>query len=267
MSASMYKDQNSVTTVLAIMNQMSATLGAGFRVEHSTTINTKRGVQVRVNPTTFPKIRYFGIGIKGYANLTSENNLAQPYMPSATDCDLYEPIPFRCTESPLTGSEAAKYRMHTTVEINGKTYHQYWLKVIEFESSTPKTTIVKDNIESEFIFTNGNLYPQPNDLFPSDLAKVESRLVSSITGICRVTGAEVREVINAMYGGDIRRATISEFGTYSGCDLKTDDGGVEAVYVQLATHKCCLGQRLSNDGDVLIERKVFENGSSAILGA
>jgi len=268
MSNTVHRDSNSVTTILAIKNQMSASLGIGFEVDTSTTLNYKHNVLPNVEPPTFPKIRYFGIGIKGYANLTAENNISQPYMPSAENCDLYEPIPFRCVSVPLTGDEAAQYRMVTKANINGATYYQYWLKKIVFESDTPKTTKIIGDEEADYTISTSNLNPVPTELTTTDLSEATERIVASVTGVCRVTGAEVTEVINAMYGGDMRRARISEIGIYSGCEvaIEADSDGTlpartEAVYTQLCQHKCSIGQALTDDAAVLVERKVFESSS------
>ena len=279
MSNTTFRDQNTVTTILAIRNQLAANIGISLEVDPATTINTKRGVIPEWVPTTFPKIRYFGIGIKGYANLTSEDNIAQPYVPSPEDCDLYNPVPFRCVRvtEDLTDDEKAQYRIRTKAIINDVEYYQYWLKKIIFESTVAKTTKITDGVESEYTFTSANLSPSPVDLYPTDLGDTSNRIVASVTGICRVTGKEILEVCNAMYGGDIRRMRISEFGTYSGCEWGVNNKEMpvnpkdascvrlEAGYVQLCTHKCTLGQTLSNPDDILIERKVFENGSCVIV--
>ena len=271
MSTSVYRDTNSVTTLLAIENQLTAALGIDMTYRPSTTINAKRGILADVVPKVVPRIRYFGIGIKGYANLTSQNNIAQPFMPSATDCDLYEPIPFRCVTSPLTGEEAKQYVMRDTTVINGVTFFRYWLKKIEFESSVVRLTKIEDEIEKEFTLDTANLTPVPSDIFPTDISEVQARVTASVTGICRVTGKEVCEVINAMYDGDMRRARISEIGTYSGIpyNVAASESGLpaveEAIYVQLATHKCSCGQSLSDPSAYLVERKSFENSSCIII--
>lgn len=271
MNTNVLSDSQNVTTLLAIENQLAAALGVDMIYRPGTTINTKRGILADIVPEVVPRVRYFGIGIKGYANITSQNNIAQPFVPSATNCDLFEPIPFRCVTTPLTGDEAAQYVMRDTTTINGIKYFRYWLKKIEFESSTVRLTKVENRIESEFTLDSSNLYPVPVDLMPSDLAAVQSRITASVSGVCRVTGKEVIEVINAMYGGDMRRARISEIGTYSGIPYNvaaTDDGlpaAEEAIYVQLATHKCTTGQSLADPAAYLIHRKSFENGSTVII--
>ena len=273
MSANIHVDQNSVTTLLAIENQLTAACGIDLTYRPETTINYKRGILASYKPEVVPRIRYFGIGIKGFANLTSENNISQPYMPSATDCDLYEPIPFRCTPTPLQGEEAAQYVMRDTTTIDGTTYFRYWLKKIEFESSTVRLTKVNQEtrIEEAFTYDTTSLTPVPVDIMPTDINTVKERIVASVTGICRVTGKEVTEVINAMYGGDMRRARISEIGTYSGVPKKVEESSdglpaaEEAIYVQLATHKCMTGHSLADPSAYFVARKVFENGSSIIL--
>lgn len=271
MSANVFRDQNSVTTLLAIENQLTAALGIDMTYRPGTTINAKRGILPDVVPEVVPRIRYFGIGIKGYANLTSENNIAQPFMPSATDCDLYEPIPFRCVTTPLSSPEADQYVLRDVTTIDGQKYFRYWLKKIEWESSTVRLTKVVNKAEEQYTIDSASLNPVPSDIFPTDVSDVKARITASVTGICRITGAEVTEVINAMYGGDLRRARISEIGTYSGIpyNVAAQDNGLpeaeEAAYVQLCTHKCTLGQTLSDPSAYYIDRKQFENGSSVII--
>lgn len=269
MATTIYRDINSVTTLLAIENQLTAALGIDMTYRPGTTINSKRGVLADVIPTVVPRIRYFGIGIKGYANLTSDNNIAQPFMPKATDCDLYEPIPFRCVTTPLASPDADQYVMRTTTTIDGRTHYLYWLKKIEFESSTVRLTKIVNKVEEQYTIDSASLNPVPSDIYPTDVAEAASRITASVTGICRVTGEEVVEVINALYGGDMRRARISEIGTYSGIPYNVEADATtglpaaeEAAYVQLATHKCSLGTTLSDPTAYFIERKNFENGSA-----
>ena len=198
MSANIYRDFNSVTTILAIENQLTASLGIKMNCSPSTTLNSKLGILADVVPEVVPRIRYFGIGINGYANLTSENNIAQPFMPLATQFDLLEGIPFRCVTEPLQGEEAKQYAMRDKVVIDGTTYYRYWLKKIEFESSTVRLTKVVDKVEEQYTLDSANLYPTPSDLFPTDVSAVKDRIVASVTGICRVTGAEVTDITLAV---------------------------------------------------------------------
>ena len=271
MSVKIYRDMNSVTTLLAIENQLTAALGIQMNYRPGSTINTKRGVLADVVPEVVPRIRYFGIGIKGYANITSENNISQPFRPSATDCDLYEPIPFRCVTKPLSSPEADQYVIRDVVVINNIQYYRYWLKKIEFETPSVKLTSIKNAVETEFTIDSASLTPVPVDIYPRDTSEVQERITASVTGVCRVTGKEVCEVINAMYDGDMRRARISEIGTYSGGPYRVGESAnglpaaEEAAYVQLATHKCSIGQSLSDPSAYFIERKAFENGSTVII--
>lgn len=272
MSANIHIDKNSVTTLLAIENQLTAACGIDLPYRPETTINTKRGILADIVPEVVPRIRYFGIGIKGFANLTSENNICQPYMPKATDCDLYEPIPFRCTPVQLEGDEAAQYVMRDTITIDGILHYRYWLKKIIFESSTVRLTSVDADTrrEESFTYDQTTLTPVPVDIYPSDINAMKKRIVASATGICKITGKEVCEVINAMYDGDMRRARISEIGIYSGVPYQVEasdqlNAAEEAIYTQLCCHKCFTGTTLADPSAVYIQRSSFENGSTVII--
>lgn len=265
--ATAFNVQNSKMTLLAMKNQLMADAAVGFDYDLQTTINYKRNVLKEQAPTRFPKIRYFGIGIKGFANLTSENNISQPYMPSEEDGDLYEPIPFRCVaRAPLPSDEEKMYRMRTIQTVNGVQHYCYWLKLIEWESNRVRTTKIENKVETEYSYNVANLNPIPSDLSVKTVGDSGTRIITSVTGVCRVTGKEVLEAINVLYGGDIRRARISELGTYSGVEV-TDptDNHAEAAYVQLATHRCMLGTAFSSENDYWNPRVVFENGSAVVI--
>ncbi len=274
MSDTAFRTSVSVPTLLGVINQFHGIMNLSYTFRPETTINRKRGVLPGYQPQRIPVCKYFGIGIRGFANISSQDNLAQPYYPSPENQDLYEPIPFRCVPERLSPEEEAKYRMRTLTTIGNQQYYQYWLKCIEFEDTSVRLSKVDENgRETAYVIDNNNLNPIPSIANSSDVINsTTSRIVASVTGICTVTGAEVVEVINAMYGGDLRKARISEFGVYTGEDhevsAELDADGVaykEAVYVQLASHRCTLGTDLSNPSTVLKERKVFENGSCILL--
>ena len=277
MSTTVFKSKNSCNTLLAIQNQMMSCLGNSYQADKTTTINTKRNVIPEIGPVelggVLPRVRYFGIGIKGFANITSDNNISQPYQPSAEEFDLYEPIPFRCVRTPLDTDVADMYRMVTTTTVNGQKYYLYWLKKISFLTSTVNLTKVDaDGNETEYtVDASANLNPTPSDLFFTDLSQASTRVVASITGECRITGAEVLEAINVLYGGDLRRARISEVGTYSGIEVGLGADTVneipartEAAYVQLCTHECSLGNPVDKDDDLIVNHLVFQNGSCVL---
>lgn len=274
MSETTFRTSVSVATLLGIVNQFHGIMNLSYTYRPETTINKKRGVLAGVQPTRIPVCKYFGIGIRGFANISSQDNLAQPYYPSPENQDLFEPIPFRCTPERLSPEEELKYRIRTMVTIGSQTYYQYWLKCIEFEDTSVRLTkIDASGRETPYVIDANNLNPIPSIANSSDVINNStSRIVASVTGVCTILGSEVVEVINAMYGGDLRKARISEFGVYTGEDVgitaEQDADGVayqEAAYVQLASHRCTLGQDLSNTSTIIRERKVFENGSCIVL--
>lgn len=269
------KTSHVVTTELGRINQLTASVATKFMMLEDTTINKKRGVVLPTfKLTTYPRIRYFGIGIRGAACVSTENNIMQPYMPSAANMDLYQPIPFRCVKDyPLSIADAANYRIITETEIDGHKYYQYWLKLLEFQTDTPKLTSIANGREQSWTLDTAYLNPTPTDLLPTDASSsIGNRTSVSVTAVRRVLGSEVTEVINAMYGGDLRKARISEFGLYSGVETTAsnpDIGGgspyAEAGYVQLASHMCTIGHDLSDPNSELIEQCVIENGALITL--
>ena len=154
----------------------------------------------------------------------------------------------------------------TDIDENARIREQ---ELLEFETDTPKLTSISAGREQSWTLDTSYLNPVPTDLISTDVSSsIGTRTEVSVTAIRRVTGAEVVEVINAMYGGDLRKARISEFGLYSGVETtRTHEkvsGGTpfaEAGYVQLASHMCTVGHDLSNENAVLEERCVIQNGS------
>lgn len=265
-NATAFTTSHVVTTELGRINQLSASVATKFLQLTDTTLNHKYKVLENEPLTTFPRIRYFGIGINGCSAISSENNIVQPWVPRASNMDLYEPIPFRCTATPLPSDEALKYRMVTRQSVNGVKYYMYWLKLLEIDDQ-PKITQITGNRQSSYALDTSNLYPHPTDLVGSDVSNSGgTRTQASVTAIRRVTGAEIQEAINIIYNGDLRRARISEFGLYSGIEKTATIEGVdgsypEAAYVQLASHMCCIGHDLSNPRSSIVEQCVIQNGT------
>lgn len=270
MSEIAYATSHVCTTELGRINQLSASVATKFLQLDDTTLNAKYGIKRDFQIKTYPRIRYFGIGIRGCACISSESGIMQPYVPSPSNMDLYQPIPFRCIPVTEAGSvDLSKYRMLVVTEINGTKYLQCWLKLLEFETDTPKLTSVTNGKEQSWTMDTSNLYPTPVALNPTDVSSsIGTRTEVSVTAIRRVTGAEVCEVMNVMYGGDLRKARISEFGLYSGVettnalsDINAGNQFAEAGYVQLASHMCTVGHDLSDEKSVLEERCIIENGA------
>ena len=255
-----------VTTELGRINQLAGAIAVEtLPVYMAATLNAKYNVLPTVQPTDIPKIRYFGIGIKGFANVSTEKNIAQPYQPKATNMDLFEPIPFRCVRTPLDKATASQYRMVTTKKINGETYYLYYLKLLDFSSGI-QLTKVTDSTSSSSTLNTANLYPTPAAINGADVDKDTTRSSASVTATRIITGAEVVEAINVMYNGDLRRARISEFGLYSGVEVDgvtsvgIDYNYTEAAYVQLASHQCLLGYDCSNVNTIIEEKCVISGG-------
>lgn len=261
-----FATSKTVTTELGRINQLAGSVAVNsLPVYMAATLNAKYSVLADVMPTEIPKIRYFGIGIKGFANVSTEKNIAQPYQPKSTNMDLYEPIPFRCVERPLSQEEAKQYRMVTTKIINGKTYYMYYLKLLDLGTGVTFTRISEKGVASTNTLNTANLFPSPSAINGSDVDSNTTRSTASVTATRIITGEEVVEAINILYNGDLRRARISEFGLYTGVETIATRAGIdyeydEAAYVQLASHQCCIGYDCSNVNTRIEERCVISGG-------
>lgn len=275
---STFKTSYSTVTILGMLNQFHSLANMAYAPQLNTTINAKRNVLNTVVPATgvTPSIKYFGIGINGYFNLDT-GTLCQPYKPAATDMDLYTPIPFRVVpiDDDLTDVERQQYRMRVRTTFGGTEYYCYWLKMISYpDNSVLVNSVNSMNEQTAYNFDPLQLNPTPvRNLTPDVINANANRIAVSIAGDCLVTGTEVVEAINALYAGDVRQARISEWGFYTGIEQPTTSGDAngtpisytEAAYVQLAAHRCTMGQDLSDLTATHTERMLFRDSNLVLL--
>nr|DAQ06689.1 MAG TPA: hypothetical protein [Caudoviricetes sp.] len=275
-----FRTSNTVITAFGILNQFHGSITSSYVVRKDSTINYKRNCFPSLGPTKVPTAKYFGIGINGFENIV-DTNMSEPFLPDPQNLDLYEPIPFRMI--PLEDDaafaaerEANGYRLRCIEEVNGVQYACYYLKLIEFEQSSPSLTMVDANDhETPFeIDVVNKLNPAPSrPTTTSIINATTNRIVASLPGICSIYGSEVVEVMNIKYGAEgMRRAKISELGIYTGEDVRIipeQHGGdleyTEAIYTQLSAHRCWIGTFAGDPSVKLRERYVFENGSMILV--
>lgn len=256
MSDSIYRTYYSVETIIGMINQFHSLLNFPYETDVTTTLNTKHAVFPSVIPTSVPTIKYFTIGINGFYNV-DDTTLSQPYKPSAANMDLYQPIPFRIVpiDEDISNAERVKYRLRTRITVNANEYYAYWLKLIEFPTTDLTLTQTPNNgVETAYMLNPTNLNPTPIKVDTPDIVDPYTNQVTvAASAVCNITGVEVLEAINVLYAGDVRLARISEIGLVSGEDKVvqgTDYQGntfnyTDAVYCQLANHRCLLGINMS----------------------
>ena len=249
MSTSAHIIEHIVKTAVCSIGDIDSRVISQFVKYQNTTLNHKYTVFNEVAPQHLPRIQYFGLGIKGFAN-ADDGILANPYRPSNKDLDLYEPIPIRCVpiDEDLTSAERANYRMRVRKVINGVPYFCYYLKKLMVVDNNVKITQTNPITQQQepYTFSPSDLTPIPTDPSTSgeQSGEVFTATVSFRVGL-EYYGHEIFEAINAIYGGDMRYAKISEIGLYSGEDQTVTgyDGNnvvmqyTEAIYTQLC-YKC-----------------------------
>ena len=243
-------------TIIGIKNELLAISGTTHTPLLTTTLNHKYGIQAAVPPASKPIISYFGIGVNGFRNI-NDTNLSQPYIPSMENLDLYGPIPFRCVPvaEDLTAQERANYRMRVRKTFNGADYWCYYLKKIMFQDTDVQLTRTDPATlqETAYVIDPDNLTPTPVIPLTDGLVEVEGSEVNvTLAATLNITGVEVLESVGVIFN-DARRAVVSEIGIYTGLDATvagvTHTGATlnytEAIYAQLAIHKCSIGVPLT----------------------
>lgn len=263
-------------TILGDIRELYAYSGLTPVYDTLSTLNAKYNVASTLVPTALPTIGYFGIGIGGSFNV-STGNLSQPYPVLATNMDLYTPIPFRCVpvEQDLSSGDRANYRIRVRRTIGGSDYFLYYLKTITFSETTIQLTETDPvtRARSAYVLDYSNLNPTPPAVNSSGVVTSSASEVNvSVTNNLQITGAEVTEVINILYGGDLRYAKITELGLYSGQDriiTGIDVNGnsisyTEAILAQLNVAYNYLGDDASNPSTIL-NRRIIQGAGNLLL--
>lgn len=216
-------------------------------------LNTKYNILPTNMPVANPKLRYFGIGIRGFKNL-NDQQMSAPYIPSASNMDMFTPLPFRIVPvtSDLSAAERDNYRMRVSVNFGGVDYFAYYLKKLTIIDNTVKfiLTDLVNNVESELATLDStNLTPLPSITTAEGVVTPTSQITTSVTASMIITGEEVHEAINVIYNGDMLRAKVSEIGVYTGEDFTNTVNNTtytESIYTHLAYHRCNIGSDFSD---------------------
>lgn len=263
-------------TLLCALYEMQATSNVDDLVLSNTTLNFKYNNNATLIPQDSIKIAYFGIGTRGYKNLNDEN-LSAPYIPSAKNMDLFQPLPFRVVPvgDDLTPAERSKYRMRVLKVVDGTQYWCYYLKKISFIDN--RVNIIQTDLatSTETILSEldqNDLSPIPLNTTAEGTITSTDKLSVALTATVQITGTEIIEAINVLYGGNLLKASISEIGIYMGEDqtVVMNDGvggtfnGLESVFTSLAYHYTSLPVSFSTPSR--IENIALRiNSSSAFL--
>ena len=264
---------NIVKTLQCTYNELSVLIPTGISTNYdlNTTLNHKYNILPNDLPSSTPKLKYYGIGIKGFKNL-NDQQLSAPYVPQATNMDLYQPIPLKIVpvNNDLTSSERSNYRMRVRQTINGNDYYCYYLKKLEYTDNHIKMLETDLNTKQESEIQSLD----PSNLNPSPVATSTTGNVnySKILSVCvdleiSILGQEIIDIINILFNGDLNKAKISEIGLYSGEDKSYTTDGVtylEGVYVQLAYLLTWNGSTFETP-DSIITRQIRLSSASAYL--
>lgn len=280
MGESIFQNSGCVNTILGSLIHLSSFLPVSCPINRMTTLNRKYNVLPEVNPTSVPKLQYFGIGTKGfYCTGTNDSTGHIKYNPDCRNMDLYGPIPIRVVPKnrDLSWEERKQYRMRV-VGTDG--FIRYYLKKIVWDPGEVEIKQIVGNSEQDFVLNENYLTPDlpATALTGGGELTSSSRIVVRALGKCEVTMEELTGTLSLL---DTNNIAISEFGFYTGCETYIDDKNnvmitdapeddslidgatcIEATYVQLAKHKTQLPVTLENERSVLETTVSFESSNS-----
>lgn len=278
---SIIADSFDTTSLLGSQLGLSVLLPVTTTEQPELTLNNYYNIATQYNTLNgeVPKLRYFGVGIKGCYN-ADDGILSSAYNPERTDMNLYQLIPIRCrpVDEDLSDSERSKYRLRLRKTLtDGNEYFLYYLKVLNFDEGVRfKSVNTSTGAEDTYELSTEYLDPKPKK--PNTNVTIETS-ATSIVAYCEanveISGREVLEYINVAYNGDTRYAKISEIGFFTGIDREVPGSVVsnnqsvainytEACYTQLYNHATWLGTALSSE-DMTIQStfQITSNGSIA----
>ena len=278
---SIIADSFDTTSLLGSQLGLSVLLPVTTTEQPELTLNNYYNIATQYNTLNgeVPKLRYFGVGIKGCYN-ADDGILSSAYNPERTDMSLYQLIPIRCrpVDEDLSDSERSKYRLRLRKTLtDGNEYFLYYLKVLNFDEGVRfKSVNTSTGAEDTYELSTEYLDPKPKK--PNTNVTIETS-ATSIVAYCEanveISGKEVLEYINVAYNGDTRYAKISEIGFFTGIDREVPGSVVsnnqsvainytEACYTQLYNHATWLGTALSSE-DMTIQStfQITSNGSIA----
>lgn len=257
---SVVSDSFDVTTLLGSGLGLQALLPVDFELKHEFTLNNHLDIFPNQQVNVLPKLRYFGVGIKGCYN-ADDGILSAAYNPSRTNMNLYSLIPLRCrpVDEDLNDIERAQYRLRVRKTLDdGNEYILYYLKVLTFNEEVGYKRIdTATGKEESYTPNSANLAPIPQAPSTDTVVTTDTtQIVAYCKANVKVEADEVLEYINANFG-DPRYAKISELGFFTGVDFTaTGTTGVdntpvtykEAAYVMLYNHLTNLGYPLTSSG-------------------
>lgn len=235
-------------TIVCALYEMQAISKVDPLFLADTTLNYKYNVFPSELPNAAPKLAYFGMGIRGCKNIDDLNTSA-PYIPSAKNLDLFTPIPFRIVPitNDLSAIERSNYRMRVMKTVDNVSYWAYYLKKLTFIDNRAK--IIKTDLTTNTETTlseldSADLNPVPANTSVEGVTETTSKISVALTASMQLTGEEVIEAINILYGGNLLKASISELGVYLGNDqtVSMSDGvggtfsGTESIFTSLGYH-------------------------------
>lgn len=263
-----------------IINEIELLTGVKPLYNTATTLNSLYNILPTTVPGAgqHPTLKYFGIGIKGTANISED--ATEPRVVMGDNLNLYGQIPFRVVpiEQDLDDAERAQYRMRVPMTLAGDSqiYVCYYLKVLNY--TTEQVTMTRVNPQSQILenytLDTSKLKPTPpTTTINGKTSSIGTEVNIGVSATLPISGSEVLEAIQILFGGDLNKARITEIGVYTGTDyvttaknaLNADFQYTESIMTQLAVHRTFNGTTLDTPSAGYAPTMSFGSGNMVFL--
>lgn len=225
------------TATLSAMRLSSALIcGAPVQYPQNSTLNEfyKLMTARQPDPMDRPTLKYLALGNRGHkAESDGEIDDFVPVGKRQTASGMFSEVPWvlRTLDNDLSDEQRKNYRFRAQVNIKGRNYWAYYLKVLDMR--TVKTTdilTVRTNgvpVPEDFVYTDADLHPVPGalpDFDYDDDGTVElpdgKYVESGVDIVISWTEFDVQEYMNvaAIMRGSANKSLISEIAMCSGID-------------------------------------------------
>lgn len=256
-----YDGKLSTATLSAMRLSAALITGADVKYPQNSTLNEFYKLMTNriPDPKARPVLKYMALGYKGHKSINDgEIDDVVPVGKRQTTSGMFSEVPWvlRPLDNDLSDEQRKNYRFRTQVNINGRNYWAYYLKVMDMRTvqTTDIETIRENGVPrmDDFVYKDSDLHPVPAvlpefDFDDDDTVELpDGRYVESGADLVIAwNDFDVQEYLNviSIMRGNPNRSVISEIALCSGLDVPetgqsasgspfsyTEAIGVQALY-------------------------------------
>lgn len=253
--------ESSRATIYGLAAMIAQAYGMAVDTNTAMTLNTKFGSFATQTPKNALLTRQFIYGYGGRAN--DSDGLGYANIVSGLDGCLFSPMAARAVplSQDLKAAERLNYGLRTVQQLHGQPYAVYYSRALDFTSSTVQLMRKDPTTGQMTTYTpdTANMTPVPLSPDANGVVTDPADVISVVVpATLTIQGSDVIEVVNAMFGGDMRYAMITEYGLVCASQetVSSNDANdvpftyTEQIGAQMASHYTWGGFQVASESSV-----------------